>query len=75
MLPVFALISGKSPAEARQFHQDLLIADGVEKLADSSVNPPERWVYKLHDTWRNEHFGDLPGTINFYRYITFAKCI
>jgi hypothetical protein len=44
------------------------MADGVEKLADSSVNPPERWLYRLHDNWRKKHFGDLPGTTDFHRY-------
>ena len=30
------------------FHRDLSMSDSVEKFADSTVNPPERWVYRLH---------------------------
>lgn len=60
-------VVGKSPSEARLFHQDLLMCEGPEKLADSMVNPPERWVYKLHDEWRRQQYGDAPGTIDFER--------
>jgi hypothetical protein len=64
MLNIF---TGKSPADARLFHQELLMTEGVEKLADSTVNPPESWIYKLHDKWRREKFGDVPGTSEFNR--------
>lgn len=43
------------------------MCEGPEKLADSMVNPLERWVYKLHDEWRREQYGDAPGTIDFER--------
>jgi len=49
------------------FHQDLLMMESDERLADSSVNPPERWLYKLHDNWRKQHFGGTTGTVDFKR--------
>lgn len=49
------------------------MCEGPEKLADSMVNPPERWVYKLHDEWCREQYGDAPGTINFERYRSHQK--
>jgi len=58
-------ILGKNPAEARLFHEDYLMSYGVEMLADSSVNPPEKWVYQLHDKWRKATFGDSTTTHSF----------
>ena len=48
--------------EAIHYHEDLLLAEDADKLADSSEHPPVRWVYKLHDKWRKKHYGGMPGT-------------
>jgi hypothetical protein len=44
------------------------MAEDVYKLADSSVNLPERWIYELHDSWRKKQFGDVNITSDFIRY-------
>jgi len=56
-------------SEARLFHEDVLMTDGVEKLADSSINPPEKWVYHVHDLWRKQTFGDATSTPSFLRCV------
>jgi len=49
---------GMSPAQARAYHETELIAyandssEVVSKLADAQINPTDRQIYHLHDTWR-----------------------
>jgi hypothetical protein len=60
---------GKSPAEARHLH--LLLTADVLSLADSTKNPPERWIYKLRDTWRKNCFGNVSKIFDFIKYAFF----
>ena len=48
---------GLSPSEAKSFHRSCLVAatpvDKIcELLANAHVNPPDRTIYHLYETWR-----------------------
>ncbi|KAF5295454.1 hypothetical protein FQA39_LY13115 [Lamprigera yunnana] len=74
---------GLSPSEAKSFHKSCLVtATPVDKicelLANAHVNPLDRTIYHLYETWRKENYGTRelkrvilreyhqPGTIVYY---------
>lgn len=63
----FLNVLGLSPAEAIHYHEDILLVDGGEKLADASINPPKHWVYHLHRIWRKNEYGGAIKDENFYK--------
>ncbi|KAL1445964.1 hypothetical protein MTO96_044733 [Rhipicephalus appendiculatus] len=57
---------GLAPAEALQLHQHKLAAedDGVEQLANGSLNPSANTVYYWFRMCRKDHYGDAVGPIS-----------
>ena len=49
-----------SPSDAKRHHESLILDEmDVSFIANSSVNPPEKWIYAIYDEWRIKNFGSL----------------
>ncbi|XP_063228423.1 condensin-2 complex subunit D3-L-like isoform X1 [Bacillus rossius redtenbacheri] len=58
---------GMSPNTAIMHHENILMAEGVEQLMNSQRNPPQDWVYREHDKWQKENYGNLQDGDTFSR--------
>ena len=49
------------------FHEDLLLTEGPEQLANSQKNPPKNWIYDLHQKWIEQNYGNMKNQVDFIR--------
>jgi hypothetical protein len=69
---IITLFTGLTPAAARRHHIEQLQQESVEVLANSSVNPPTKWIENQYRIWRNSELGGVSSNEDFFRFV--YKC-